>query len=498
MRNKYLKIKKDYYLDYNFYLNQKSNYLFFLLKYFIYKSNKDYINKKTNINFNIGNYMLDNNQKEAIFTDEINTLVLAGAGSGKTLTIIGKIKYLIEEKGINEKEILCLSFTNDSVNDLKKKINYNLDIFTFHKLALKIIEDYKINKVIKGNYLGYIIDEIFLSIVSNIDEKMLKYFNNTITSFINLFKNYNYDISYFDSLCKKYKDKKMLELIKKVYLIYQEELESSNSIDFNDMINYACDLINKKGLKRYYKYIIIDEFQDISENRCELIKKIRDSTNSKIFAVGDDYQSIYKFSGSKIDMITNFKKYFGHVKVIKLCNTYRNSYELIRVSTKFIMRNKNQVKKKLNSNKSLYKPIKIIYYKKNMDIKFNKLIEKIDTNILVLGRNNYDLSFVFNVENKDKYNFKTIHKSKGLEEENVIILNLSNNIYGFPNKKKDDLSSLLLPKEKYLYEEERRLFYVALTRTKNYVYLFVDKDNPSIFVKEILRKNKKYIEVLDL
>ena len=77
-------------------------------------------------------------------------------------------------------------------------------------------------------------------------------------------------------------------------------------------------------------------------------------------------------------------------------------------------------------------------------------------------------------------------------------LNLSNNYYGFPNKKNEDLNSLLLPKEKYLYEEERRLFYVALTRTKNNVYLLVDRDNPSIFVKEIIRNSKKYIEVLDL
>ena len=98
--------------------------------------------------------------------------------------------------------------------------------------------------------------------------------------------------------------------------------------------------------------------------------------------------------------------------------------------------------------------------------------------------------------NEREYDYKTIHKSKGLEEENVIVLNLEDSIYGFPNKKKD-ITELILEKEKYKYEEERRLFYVALTRTKNNVYLFSSSKNPSIFIKEIV-KNRKYIEVLDL
>ena len=127
---------------------------------------------------------------------------------------------------------------------------------------------------------------------------------------------------------------------------------------------------------------------------------------------------------------------------------------------------------------------------------------------MILGRNNFNITNILDEElimkedkllfNNKQYDFKTVHKSKGLEEEEIVLLHLTNNNYGFPNKKKEGINSLLLPKEKYRYEEERRLFYVALTRTKNNIYLFVDKENPSIFVKEIIRNSKKYIEVLDL
>ena len=494
------------YIDFNQLINFKRNKLDFLTYFKVQKSNNNYLKNKIYKKLMINNYYLDNMQKKAVYTDEINTLVLSGAGSGKTLTICAKIRYLIEEKGINEKDILCLSFTNESVNDLKSKIKYDVDIFTFHKLSLEILNDYNKHTKVVSNYLSYIIDEIFLSIVKDIDDKALKQFNNSITSFINLFKVNNLDISYLDKLIKRNKDKLLL-LIKKIYLIYQEELYSANLIDFNDMINTSIKLIKKNGLKRYYKYIIIDEYQDISMNRYELVKLIKDSCNSKLFVVGDDYQSIYRFAGSNISMVSHFKKYFGYSKIIKINNTYRNSKELIKVATDFILKNKNQIRKKIHSDISIKKPIKIIYYKKNMSIKFKELLKIINDKVMILVRNNYDINYILDndvtlVDDKIRYNdkefvYKTIHKSKGLEEENIIILRLEDSYYGFPNKKKD-ITDLLIKKDKYKYEEERRLFYVGLTRAKKNVYLFVSKENPSIFVKEILRNNKKYIEVLDL
>ncbi|MBQ1496122.1 MAG: UvrD-helicase domain-containing protein [Bacilli bacterium] len=184
------------YIDYNEIKNLMKNKIDIITFNKCNKLNKMFIKEKINEEYIINNKVLDNNQKEAVFTNELNTLVLAGAGCGKTLTICAKIKYLIENLNINPKEILCISFTNNSVNDLKNKINYEIDIFTFHKLAIEIIKDYKKEYFLESNYLEYIIDEIFLSSINSIDPKTLKYFNNIITNFINIYKTNNYDNLY--------------------------------------------------------------------------------------------------------------------------------------------------------------------------------------------------------------------------------------------------------------------------------------------------------------
>ena len=274
--------------------------------------------------------------------------------------------------------------------------------------------------------------------------------------------------------------------------MYEEELRSTNSLDFNDMIIEATNLVKEKGIRKI-KYIIIDEYQDTSFIRYLLIKAIKDKTKSRIICVGDDYQSIYRFNGCSLNMFINFKKYFKHSKVLKISNTYRNSQELIDVAGYFIQKNKNQIYKKLKSNKHIDKPIKIMYGNN-----LNKLINKVAENkILILGRNNFDIEkYNYNVNKNIKY--MTIHKSKGLEEEAVIIINLKDDILGIPNKIKDNkiIKYVNKYKNEYPYDEERRLFYVAMTRTKGNLYLLVDKNNPSIFVKEIVRKHKNHIEYL--
>ena len=202
-------------------------------------------------------------------------------------------------------------------------------------------------------------------------------------------------------------------------------------------------------------------------------------------------------------MFLNFRKYFGYTKVLKINNTYRNSQELINVAGKFIMKNKRQLYKNLKSKKRIDKPIKIMYGDnlKKLLLKAMKNYK----NILILGRNNFDIDkyFKLNEDNCINYNnlnirYMTIHASKGLEEDCVVIINLKDDICGIPNKIIDDkiLKSINRNVDIYPYEEERRLFYVALTRTKNVVYLLVDKKNPSIFIKEIIKDNSKYIEYI--
>ena len=499
---------------------------------YVIKHNKQFIKNNLNLELfnNINNHSLDKNQKKAILTDEINNLVIAGAGSGKSLTIVGKIKYLTTIKKINPKNILCISFTNDSCNSLKEKIN--IEVLTFHKLALKILNKKKYN--ISKISLEYVIDEYFNSIIYNNESMIKKVFkildtkyniNNyqkllnsnkfkilkqIIITFINIFKTNNYQLNKILEI-KKSTNKEILSIILDIYFLYQQELKSINAIDFNDMINLATKEIENNQVKLNYQYIIIDEYQDTSYTRYQLIKAIINQTNAKLMAVGDDWQSIYRFTGCDLDIFLKFENYFGFTKKLYITNTYRNSQELINIATKFILKNKKQLKKKLKSTKHNIKPIKIIYEKPNiLEYLINTLAKQGITNILILGRNNQDIHKYLTkniIINKDiityehnkniKIRYLTVHKSKGLESECVIIINLLDSILGFPNKiKNNEIIDLLNRTNINPLDEERRLFYVALTRTKNNVYLIIPYKNKSEFVKEIIKDNQKYIEYI--
>lgn len=448
---------------------------------------------------------MNEKQLEAVKSLE-NTLVVAGAGSGKTFTIVNKIKYLLDNNIYKENELLVISFTNESVNDLKRKIDYNLDIMTFHKLAITLINNPDM-KISNEYYLKYIINEYFNSygkynkkqnklikrILKEMDIDNLK---KLIFTFINLYKsNYN-DINYLLNLYQKshFINKIYFKIILEIYHIYNQEIESSNLYDFNDMIKIATNNINNNQIKTNYKYIIIDEFQDTSLNRFKLIDAIMKQNKAKIFVVGDDYQSIYRFSGCNLDIFLNFNKLVSNLNIINLDYNYRNPKEIIDVANSFIMKNKNQIKKETICLKNINKPIKICFYK-NKRTAIEKILKYIDSKYLILGRNNTDKD-IFNVQDKP---FLTIHKSKGLEEDNIILINLTNNNNSLPSKiKNHKIINKLIKTDYYPYEEERRLFYVALTRTRNNIYLLVPKSNYSIFIKELMKNYKNYIEYINI
>lgn len=448
---------------------------------------------------------MNEKQLEAVKSLE-NTLVVAGAGSGKTFTIVNKIKYLLDNNIYKENELLVISFTNESVNDLKRKIDYNLDIMTFHKLAMTLINNPNM-KISNEYYLKFIINEYFNSygkynkkqnkLIKRILQEMdIDNLKKLIFTFINLYKsNYN-DINYLLKLYQKshFINKIYFKIILEIYHIYNQELKASNLYDFNDMIKIATNNINNNQIKTNYKYIIIDEFQDTSLNRFKLINAIMKQNNAKIFVVGDDYQSIYRFSGCNLDIFLNFNKLVNNLHIINLDYNYRNPKEIIDVTNSFIMQNKNQIKKETICLKNINKPIKICFYK-NKRTAIEKILKYIDTKYLILGRNNKDKD-LFNVQDKP---FLTIHKSKGLEEDNIILINLTNNNNSLPSKiKNHKIINKIIKTDYYPYEEERRLFYVALTRTRNNIYLLVPKSNYSIFIKELMKNYKNYIEYINI
>ncbi len=501
----------------------------------------------------VGNYKLDNEQEEIVCDNNKYLLVVAGAGAGKTLTILGKINYLINTLNYKENDILCISYTKDASlslkNKIKKEFNLDIDVYTFHKLGVEILKSYNINFNITDTDTleRCIYNYLYIDCINNIKQlkyvckylkvkikdknKFYKYLNNNndyilkkfelISTFIKLFKSNNFNINDYSTFFKKIKKyifkynyfKIFLLISLNIYLKYEKELEINKEIDFDDLIIKSRELVNKYGIKKKYKFIIIDEYQDSSFIRFSLIKSILLYCDAKLMVVGDDWQSIYRFSGCTLDLFVNFKNYFPNSKILKINTTYRNSIELTNIAGKFIMKNNLQIKKNLKSNKSLDYPIRIIYYK-NIKNDFIKLIDYLYKNfgndILVLGRNNKDINILLNdkIKLKDKkiiindikdidITYLTIHRSKGLESNNVIIINLNNDICGLPSKIKEDkiLSLVNNNTEKYLYGEERRLFYVALTRTKNYCYLLVNKKTESIFIKELVRDFKDKIKL---
>ncbi len=323
--------------------------------------------------FYVLGHELDSEQKRAVLCDTKYVLLLALAGSGKTMTIVGKIRYLIEVLGISEEEILCLSFTNNTVLHLKKILldyGYNLPVYTFHKLALDIIKDYKEMVIANESFLDYFLNEYFEALILE-DISMMKmvlcYFKKyfffsvenvykrfysdnkkaffvlkkIIKRVISLFKANNYDKTFFDFVYNSVflKDKVLVLLIYKVYLLYDAELKSSGMVDFDDMISLAIDIISKYGMKKKYRYVIVDEFQDTSLLRFKLITSILNYCNCCLFAVGDDFQSIYRFSGCDLNIFLNFQNYFPNPDILFITNTYRNSQELIDIAGAFIMKN---------------------------------------------------------------------------------------------------------------------------------------------------------------
>jgi DNA helicase IV len=679
---------------------------------------------------------LDTQQRIAVVTDEDNNLIIAGAGSGKTTTIAGKVAYLIHRYDIKSEEILLISFTKKAADDMQnriaKKMGIQLDAFTFHKLGKEIIaqgsgvqpsvfnsdktqiiieniiseliknDNFK-EKIIaffidylkiepddnfkhRGQYIQYLKDqniqslkkkeiafksgkktylreicksfeevkianfllingikynyempykedtrnrkygqyrpdfylpdydiyiehwgidangnvpqwfagdkgyhfanntykegmewkrklhksqettliethsfehkkgtllknlkanliennvafkplneEQILALIKNDAPEDYKEFIELTMTFLSLFKANNYTI---DTIYEKIKAEKNAKtetrntqfvfIFEEIWRQYTQYLINHKEIDFNDMINQATFLLQNNKIKKAYKYILIDEFQDISIGRFSLIKALLNQNKSaKLFAVGDDWQSIYRFAGSDIAMFTNFQNYFGTTAINRIETTYRFNSNIIELSSDFVLKNPHQVKKSLKSfREQTEKSYEILYsedHKMEASILLNalKLIveqkelnqiksQKNESDVLILGRYNSDINTIerdtenFKIERTQdgtcrvicsafptlKMQFLTVHKSKGLEANYVVIWNCLAGRNGFPSERADDplLNLLLTQADQFPNGEERRLFYVALTRCRERVYITTNLIAPSKFVDEL-------------
>jgi len=303
----------------------------------------------------------------------------------------------------------------------------------------------------------------------------------------------------------------LTDIIKPFYDEYQRVLDQQYEIDFTDAIIQATELC-RKGLWKQYEYILVDEFQDISVDRYKFLQALRsDSPKTKLYCVGDDWQSIFRFAGSDMSLVYEFEKYFGYTEQCKIETTYRFHQPLIDKSSAFIMRNKEQKEKTIKTpSNDTYKTY-LNFVKCDGEDKdgVKKEVETIvasipnDQSILLLGRYNYDaMSVGFNgkIDMKDnrimvkigkrELPFLSVHSAKGLEADHVILVNCNQGAYGFPSLIEDDpiLDFVLSKSETYPFAEERRLFYVAMTRARMRMYVLYDHKRPSPFISEFLLK----------
>lgn len=346
---------------------------------------------------------------------------------------------------------------------------------------------------------------------SNSDQE--KAFIRLVVTFVTLLKSSCKSIQEVLKQTKGNGDERSTFIIKKIFLpVYEryiEELKRNNQIDFTDAILQATEICHSSHPVSY-EYIIVDEFQDISVDRYNFLKVLRENDPpAKLYCVGDDWQSIYRFSGSDMALFNQFSDYFGSTEINKIETTYRFGEPLVSLSSQFIQRNKAQLRKDIHPFNSQAKTeLQFCAYERcDYCNVIGQLVASIpmDKSIFLLGRYSFDdyyLSFSYKSVKegnrffyfiKDrKIEFLTVHKSKGLEADYVIVLQCNKDTYGFPSMINDDpvLNIVLTKSDQYPYSEERRLFYVAVTRAKIKTYVLYDRRFPSVFVDEFLHPEK--------
>lgn len=407
-------------------------------------------------------------------------------------------------------------------------------------------------------------EEVLSQIINSEQNRYIGKLIKLVSSFIEAYKTNGYTTGYFKKLksnTKNDRDKIFLDICEGAFNNYENDLKINYAIDFSDMINQSVEqirMMQENNERIPYKYIIVDEYQDISHQRYNLTKELSKICDAKIVAVGDDWQSIYAFSGSDITLFTEFKKNIKDPRLgcelLYINNTYRNAQELIDIAGKFVLKNTTQYTKMLKSPKKCDDPVIIYSYCddekkiKEQNLR-NSLFQKATAlenildrlvaedpsilnrdegkePILLIGRFGFDAEKLSvgdlkddftdsyredeEQEEKQPYNifdyyengrrvvskkyptlrmaFMTAHSSKGLTYDNVIIINGMNDLNGFPSKREDDpVMDLVIKRDRAIdYAEERRLFYVALTRTSHRVYILAPETRPSEFITELI------------
>nr|WP_315494208.1 UvrD-helicase domain-containing protein [uncultured Rhodoferax sp.] len=310
----------------------------------------------------------------------------------------------------------------------------------------------------------------------------------------------------------KFRHTLFLRLAERISEEWEARLKQANSIDFEDMLNLATDCVEQGRWTSPYDLVMVDEFQDASQARARLVAALVNAPDKHLFAVGDDWQSINRFAGADLGVMTDFESKFGRAVTLKLETTFRCPQELCDISSAFVQKNPAQLRKVVRSSQpQVEDPVGIVRVEDETQIRtaVAKRLAQIaeagnpgrKQKVLLLGRYQKDRSYLplDYDQTRIELEFITVHSSKGLEGDHVILPRVTSETLGFPSGVADDpVLRLAMPGgDSYEYAEERRLFYVALTRARSTVTLVTVAHKESPFITELVKEHQMGLRKLD-
>lgn len=473
-------------------------------------------------------------QARAVVNGEHSLLVLAGAGSGKTSVLVARAGWLLARGEAAADQILLLAFGRKAAQEMDERIRERLHTGeitarTFHALALHIIQQgsKKVPAISKlendtaarnklftstwrqqcsekkaqaKGWRQWLEEEMQWTVPEGNfwdDEKLQRRLASRLDRWVSLMRMHGgAQAEMIASAPEEIRDlfSKRVKLMAPLLKAWKSALKAENAVDFSGLIHQAIVILEKGRFVSPWKHILVDEFQDISPQRAALLAALRkQNSHTTLFAVGDDWQAIYRFSGAQLSLTTAFHQTFGDGDRCDLDTTYRFNNRIGEIANRFIQQNPHQLKKPLNSLTTGDKKAVTLLDETQLDALLDKLsgYAKADERILVLARYHHlkpaSLEKAATRWPKLQLDFMTIHASKGQQADYVIIVGLQEGSDAFPAPARESImEEALLPRvEDFPDAEERRLLYVALTRARHRVWLLYNKANPSRFVEDL-------------
>ncbi len=479
---------------------------------------------------------LDPSQSRAVVNGENALLLLAGAGSGKTSVLVARAGWLLRRREAGPEQILMLAFGRQAAAEMDERIRLRLHqegirSWTFHALALFIIrqgskkaplisaletdgparrellithwrQQCSEKKPQAKGWRQLIVEELGWDVPEGDYwqyEDLAQRLAPRIERWIGLMRMHGgTQAQMIEQAPDDLRDvfQKRIRLLSPLLKAWKQALKEEGAVDFSGLIHQAVDILQKGRFISPWKHILVDEYQDISPQRIRLLEALcRQNRRTSLFAAGDDWQAIYRFSGADLSFTTGFTERFDAGAQCALDTTYRFNQRIGEIATAFVLQNPHQLKKHLNSLIKGSKKSVMILPGDQLEALLNKLsgFALPEERILILSRYHYLRPSLLDKAATRwptlNIGFMTMHGSKGQQADYVIIVGMNEGKDGFPAPARETvIEQVLLPQpEDFPDAEERRLLYVALTRAKQQVWLLQDPEQPSVFIQALLQ-----------